>query len=72
MLSPEEANLKITENQWVKHLRNREQIITFLCLAEEELSRGMTKPTELCAQRRLRSALASAQSDQSLCCGLNG
>ena len=31
------------------------------------LSRLMTKPTKwLCAQRRLRSALASAQSDQSL------
>ena len=29
----------------------------------------MTKPTKwLCAQRRLRSAWASAQSDQSLCC----
>ena len=30
------------------------------------------KPTKwLCAQRRLRSAWASAQSDQSLCCALN-
>ena len=33
------------------------------------LSHLMTKPTKwLCAQRRLRSALASAQSDQSLRC----
>ena len=36
-------------------------------------SRLMTKPTNwLCTQRRLRSAWASAQSDQSLCCALNG
>ena len=33
------------------------------------MSRDMTKPTKwLCAQRRLRSAWASAQSDQSLRC----
>ena len=37
------------------------------------MSRDMTKPTMwLCAQRRLRSAWASAQSDQSLRCALNG
>ena len=37
------------------------------------LSRLMTKPTVwLCAQQRLRSAWASAQSDQSLRCALNG
>ena len=37
------------------------------------MSRFMTKPTKwLCTQRRLRSAWASAQSDQSLCCLLNG
>ena len=36
------------------------------------LSRLVTKPTMwLCAQRRLRSAWASAQSDQSLRCALN-
>ena len=35
------------------------------------LSHLMTKPkTRLCAQRRLGSAWASAQSDQSLCCAL--
>ena len=28
--------------------------------------------TDMCARRRLRSALASAQSDQSLRCVLNG
>ena len=34
-----------------------------------QMSRDMTKPTMwLCAQRRLRSAWASAQSDQSLPC----
>ena len=37
------------------------------------LSRLMTKPTKwLCAQRTLRSTWASAQSDQSLRCALNG
>ena len=37
------------------------------------LSRLMTKPTKwLCAQRRLRSAWASAQSHQSLCCPHEG
>ena len=37
------------------------------------LSRDMTKPTMwLCAQRRLRSAWAFAQSDQSLRCALSG
>ena len=39
----------------------------------EQISRDMTKPTMwLCAQRRLRSAWAFAQSDQSLRCALNG
>ena len=37
------------------------------------ISHHMIKPTKwLCAQRRFRSAWASAQSDQSLCCALNG
>ena len=37
------------------------------------LSRLVTKPTKwVCAQRRLGSAWASAQSDQSLRCALNG
>ena len=39
----------------------------------KHLSRLMTKPTQwLCAQWRLRSAWASAQSDQSFRCALNG
>ena len=39
----------------------------------QEMSRLITKPTEwLCAQRRLRSAWSSAQSDQSLRCALSG
>ena len=37
------------------------------------MSHDITKPTKwVCAQRRLRSAWASAQSDQSLRCALNG
>ena len=37
------------------------------------MSHDITKPTKwLCAQQRLRSAWASAQSDQSLRCALNG
>ena len=40
---------------------------------QNKLSRLMTKPTKwVCAQQRLRSAWASAQSDQSLRCVLNG
>ena len=40
---------------------------------DNDLSRDMTKPTKrLCAQRRLRSSCASAQSDQSLRCALSG
>ena len=36
---------------------------------QKEMSRDMTKPTKwVCAQRRLRPAWASAQSDQSLRC----
>ena len=41
--------------------------------AIQDMSHDMTKPTKLlCAQRRLRSAWASAQSDQSLRCALKG
>ena len=40
---------------------------------QPQTSRDMTRPTKwLCAQRRLRSAWASAQSDQSLRFALNG
>ena len=40
---------------------------------QNKMSIDMTKPTKwLCAQRRLRSAWASTQSDQSLRCALNG
>ena len=42
-------------------------------LSDKQMSHNMTKPTKwVCAQRRLRSAWASAQSDQSLRCALNG
>ena len=41
--------------------------------ASDKMSRDMIKPTKwVCAQRRLRSAWASAQSDQSLRCVLSG
>ena len=40
-----------------------------VCMAQKHLSHDMTKPTKwLCAQRRLRSAWVSAQSDQSSLC----
>ena len=39
-----------------------------MCIIYTEMSRDMTKPTKwVCAQRRLKSAWASVQSDQSLC-----
>ena len=42
-------------------------------ITQFEMSRDMTKPTKwVCAQRKLRSAWASAQSDQSLRCALIG
>ena len=42
-------------------------------IAHCDMSRDMTKPTKwLCPQQRLRSTWASAQSDQSLRCALNG
>ena len=82
------ASLKKTQNKgWDaalmmrlgKHfsLQSRWRYRTF-CSAEIDsyrwhLSRLMTKPTKLvCAQRRLRSDWASAQSDQNLRCALNG
>ena len=50
------------------------KVIQYKCQAAYPyVSRDMTKPTKwLCAQRRLRSAWASAQSDQSLRCAPNG
>ena len=40
-----------------------------MVISHLHVSRDMTKPTKwVCTQRRLRSAWASAQSDQSLCC----
>ena len=44
-----------------------------LFVINNHLSRDMTKPTKwVCAQRGLRSAWTSAQSDQSLRCALSG
>ena len=49
------------------------KFMQFSCQIQEQMSRNMTKPTKwMCAQRRLRSAWASAQPDQSLRCALNG
>ena len=47
-----------------------ESFFKFGCFGSSlKMSRDMTKPTKwVCAQRRLRSAWASAQSDQSLRC----
>ena len=48
-------------------------ILVVKILTTMEMSHLMTKATKwLCAQRRLRSAWASAQSDQSLRCALSG
>ena len=60
----------------VPFIRSRPICILFcfvnVSLHWECMSRDMTKPTKwLCAQWRLRSAWASAQSDQSLRCALN-
>ena len=46
-----------------------------ICRLEEEavwVTSWQNQQNDFCAQWRLRSAWASAQSDQSLCCGLNG
>ena len=67
---------------WQKKSFSRDvaQIIHVMCVStvllinnSYNLSRLMTKQTKrLCAQRRIRSAWASAQSDQSLRCALHG
>ena len=52
---------------------NRFTLFNWVSYIIEQMSRDMTKPAKwLCAQWRLRSAWASAQSDQSLRCALNG
>ena len=54
---------KITK-EWKKRNREKCNIRSY-----DNISHDMTKPTKwMCAQRRLRSAWASAQSDQSLRC----
>ena len=50
-------------------LKDKINIKTCIFGPNKDLSRDMTKPTKwVCAQRRPRSALASAKSDQSLRC----
>ena len=67
----EEPQLLSKTYKWHKW-KVEEYIKFYSCVAYElliKMSRDMTKPTKwLCAQRRLRSAWASAQSDQSLRC----
>ena len=79
------AAKQVYSSMWIALLKHRFVLVkTWLLIACStgfyaimyytiELLNKMTKPTKwLCAQRRLRSAWASAQSDQSLCCALNG
>ena len=64
------------------HFSNYKSMETFSCYSNKStlaisiknnMSQLMTKPTKWpCPQRRLRSAWASVQSDQSLRCALNG
>ena len=52
---------------------HRFYMLGFQISFKQQMSRDMKKPTKwLCAQRRLRSAWAFLQSDQSLRCALNG
>ena len=56
---------------WISNIATVVKLLLYyMCLgSRQQKSRNMTKPTKwLCAQRRLRSAWASAQSDQSLRC----
>ena len=53
------------------YLRVDNEKVMLIIFSQENsnMSRDMTKPTKrVCAQRRLKSAWVSAQSDQSLCC----
>ena len=62
-----QANIKLMQ---VQQRTAKNYCKTPRCLLK--LSHNITKPTKwLCAQQRLRSAWASTQSDQSLCCVLN-
>ena len=70
------SGLNLTRSQIPEDTFSRDASHLYVCSLytwyrniKQNLSRDMTKPTEwLCDQRRLRSALASAQSDQSLRC----
>ena len=58
------TSLRLHVSQWLQKL-----VLRVLRQFILQISRDMTKPTKwLCAQRRLRSAWASAQSDQNLRC----
>ena len=57
----------------VSHLGARGVLQSLIVALTGDMSHLMTKPTKWhCAQRRLRSAWAFAQSYQSLCYALNG
>ena len=67
----ESSSLK-TIKQCIFKIRKLENRCLFSSV-RMHVSHDLTKPTKwVCAQRRLRSAWASAQSDQSLRCALNG
>ena len=64
--------LSTTSASWIKSFTNTYRR-NMLFVLIRYMSHVMTKPTKsLYAQRRLRSVWASAQSDQSLRCALNG
>ena len=66
VVSLQPRNHQIKEEYVTKNKDGREK----LC---HEMSHDMSKPTKrVCAQRRLRSAWVSTQSDQSLRCALSG
>ena len=62
------------EKIWQHHLQKRVlQVVFTRRIKIDYMSRNMTKPTKwLFTKRRFRSAWASAQSNQSLRCALNG
>ena len=73
--------MRFSECWWVKYrncfihvkyktvVHTRAVFFSLICTTSNHMSRNITKQTKwLCAQRRLRLAWASAQSDQSLRC----
>ena len=67
-------SLRISQDHKIQNLLRNNWFPASWNLDQSNLSSCLvTKPSKwLCAQRRLRSAWASVQSDQSRCCALNG